>query len=195
MQTPSHQSAAYTKRVYRRVASYMATHGMDASTVSAGYARCQACSAMSSLQTGPADVGVAFIPHEARGCDRQVEIVCLEARDVEHCAYTTAFGTPYSSRIRRSLTDTAVDEHDSQGDVVRVLALKDDQRVGAVRLYPVDGHSGVRKGDRLAVADCRTCGAGTPLVRFGFAYARAHGGQRMIAHVQPANVRFFERLG
>ena len=32
-------------------------------------------------------------------------------------------------------------------------------------------------------------------MRFGVAYARAHGGRRMIAHVQPANVRFFERLG
>ena len=44
-------SAAYTDSVYRRVASYMALRGMDASMVSAGCARCQACSAMSSLQT------------------------------------------------------------------------------------------------------------------------------------------------
>jgi radical SAM protein (TIGR04043 family) len=44
-------SAAYTESVYRRVASYMALRGMDASTVSAGCARCQACSAISSLQT------------------------------------------------------------------------------------------------------------------------------------------------
>jgi radical SAM protein (TIGR04043 family) len=43
-------SAAYTERVYRRVASYMSLRGMDASNVSAGCARCQACSAMSSLQ-------------------------------------------------------------------------------------------------------------------------------------------------
>jgi len=43
-------SAAYTDSVYRRVASYMAWRGMDASTVAAGCARCQACSAMSSLQ-------------------------------------------------------------------------------------------------------------------------------------------------
>jgi radical SAM protein (TIGR04043 family) len=44
-------SAAYTHSVYKRVASYMALRGMDASMVSAGCARCQACSAMSSLQT------------------------------------------------------------------------------------------------------------------------------------------------
>lgn len=43
-------SAAYTDRVYRRVAAYMSMRGMDSSSVSAGCARCQACSAMSSLQ-------------------------------------------------------------------------------------------------------------------------------------------------
>jgi len=36
--------------VYRRVSAYMALRGMDASMVSAGCARCQACSAMGSLQ-------------------------------------------------------------------------------------------------------------------------------------------------
>jgi radical SAM protein (TIGR04043 family) len=51
MQDLQPPSAAYTDSVYRRVASYMALRGMDASTVSAGCARCQACSAISSLQT------------------------------------------------------------------------------------------------------------------------------------------------
>lgn len=51
MQDAEPPSAEYTDRVYRRVASYMAARGMDASMVSAGCARCQACSAMHSLQT------------------------------------------------------------------------------------------------------------------------------------------------
>jgi radical SAM protein (TIGR04043 family) len=51
MQDAQPPSAAYTNSVYRRVASYMVRRGMDASVVSAGCARCQACSAMSSLQT------------------------------------------------------------------------------------------------------------------------------------------------
>jgi radical SAM protein (TIGR04043 family) len=51
MQDAEPPSAAYTDSVYRRVASYMALRGMDASTVAAGCARCQACSAMSSLRT------------------------------------------------------------------------------------------------------------------------------------------------
>jgi putative N-acetyltransferase (TIGR04045 family) len=107
-------------------------------------------------------------------------------------------------RIRRAVfvdeqgifAESDVDEHDAQADVVRVLALRGEKPVGAVRLYVVDQQAGLWKGDRLAVlADCRTCGAGAPLVRFAVAYAGAHGGRRMVAHIQASNVRFFERLG
>lgn len=39
----------YSEAIYRKVAAYMNERGMDASNVSAGCARCQACSAMSSI--------------------------------------------------------------------------------------------------------------------------------------------------
>jgi len=92
--------------------------------------------------------------------------------------------------------ESDIDPYDARDDVVRVLALRGDRAVGAVRLYPLDESIGLWKGDRLAVlADCRNCSAGAPLVRFAVAYARAHGGRRMIANVQIANVRFFEHLG
>jgi hypothetical protein len=42
-------SREYTERIYRQVARYMAQQGMDASNVSAGCARCQACSAINSI--------------------------------------------------------------------------------------------------------------------------------------------------
>jgi radical SAM protein (TIGR04043 family) len=42
-------SSEYTERIYRRVAAHMKLRGMDASNVSAGCARCQACSAISSF--------------------------------------------------------------------------------------------------------------------------------------------------
>lgn len=44
-------SREYTEPIYKRVAAYMAERGMDASQVSAGCARCQACSAINSVQT------------------------------------------------------------------------------------------------------------------------------------------------
>jgi putative N-acetyltransferase (TIGR04045 family) len=130
------------------------------------------------------------------GHNATASVVCIEALTPEHRAM--------HHRIRRAVfveeqaifADSDVDDHDARDDVVRVLALRGVEPVGAVRLYPLDERLGLWKGDRLAVLpDCRTCGAGGPLVRFAVAYAGAHGGRRMVAHIQAANVRFFEHLG
>lgn len=89
-----------------------------------------------------------------------------------------------------------VDPHDARDDVLHVVARLGDTVVGTVRLFPVDPATGTWQGDRLAVLrGWRAAGAGGPLVRFAVATAAARGGRRMVAHVQPANQRFFERLG
>lgn len=128
--------------------------------------------------------------------DAGTDVTCVEAR--------TAHQRAMHHRIRHAVfveeqaifAESDIDEHDRRGDVVRVLALRGGEPVGAVRLYPLDRATGLWKGDRLAVlADHRMYGVGAPLVRFAVAHARAHGGRRMIAHIQIANVRFFQRLG
>lgn len=43
-------SAEYTESIYRRVVPYVTARGLGASSVSAGCARCQACSAMGALE-------------------------------------------------------------------------------------------------------------------------------------------------
>lgn len=89
-----------------------------------------------------------------------------------------------------------VDAHDARDDVLHVVARVGDGIVGTVRLFPLDPATGLWQGDRLAVLDgWRTAGAGAPLVRFAVAAAAARGGRAMVAHVQPGNRRFFERLG
>jgi radical SAM protein (TIGR04043 family) len=45
-------SAEYTESVYRRVAPYLAARGLGAKGVTAGCARCQACSAMALVESG-----------------------------------------------------------------------------------------------------------------------------------------------
>ncbi|HVL83675.1 MAG TPA: MSMEG_0567/Sll0786 family nitrogen starvation N-acetyltransferase [Pseudonocardia sp.] len=90
------------------------------------------------------------------------------------------------------------DDHDAGPDTLHVLGLVDGQPAGTVRLYPLDpgDPTGDWQGDRLAVLPAfRTTGLGAPLVRFAVATAAAHGGRRMIAHVQPPNETFFRRLG
>lgn len=92
--------------------------------------------------------------------------------------------------------DTDRDGHDSEPGVVHVLARADSVPVGTVRLFPLDAAGEIWQGDRLAVLPAhRVHGAGAPLVRFAVAWAGAHGGRQMVAHIQLPNVVFFRRLG
>jgi putative N-acetyltransferase (TIGR04045 family) len=87
------------------------------------------------------------------------------------------------------------DERDGDPGVLKVLGLCGPVAAGAVRLYPIDG-AGTWQGDRLAVLQpFRRHGLGAPLVRFAVRTAAEAGGRVMVAHIQPPNVRWFERLG
>lgn len=86
------------------------------------------------------------------------------------------------------------DAHDDSAATVKVLAFAGGAAGGAVRLYPLE--PGIWQGDRLAVLPSfRAWNLGGPLVRSAVETAAALGGSKMVAHVQAANVRFFERLG
>ena len=93
----------------------------------------------------------------------------------------------------------AADDHDERDDrdtTLHALGLIDGAPCGAVRLYPLERSWRQWKGDRLAVLpELRTHHLGAELVRFAVATAGQLGGARMIAHIQLANVRFFEHLG
>jgi putative N-acetyltransferase (TIGR04045 family) len=95
---------------------------------------------------------------------------------------------------RQALFADDRDAHDADVATLHVVALADGAVVGTVRLYPLG--SGLWKGDRLAVLPgARVHHLGAQLVQFAVASAGARGGTRMVAQVQVANVRFFERLG
>jgi putative N-acetyltransferase (TIGR04045 family) len=86
------------------------------------------------------------------------------------------------------------DPRDADPATVHVVGVVGDEVVGTVRLYPLG--AGLWKGDRLAVLPgARVHHLGAQLVQFAVAAAGARGGTRMVAQVQVANVRFFERLG
>jgi putative N-acetyltransferase (TIGR04045 family) len=87
------------------------------------------------------------------------------------------------------------DDRDAREDTLHVIAWLDGAVVGTVRLYPLDD-AGLWKGDRLAVLpSARVHHLGAELVRFAVRTAGELGGVRMVAQIQPANVRFFEHLG
>jgi putative N-acetyltransferase (TIGR04045 family) len=97
---------------------------------------------------------------------------------------------------QRIFPGTDVDARDAQPGVLPVLGCYCAMPAGSVRLYELDLAIGLWRGDRLAVLpEFRTHNVGALLVRFAVATAGARGGSEMIAHIQPPNVRFFERLG
>jgi putative N-acetyltransferase (TIGR04045 family) len=92
-----------------------------------------------------------------------------------------------------------LDAHDASDTTIKVVGwtaapITGWEPGGAVRLYPLE--PGIWQGDRLAVLPAfRAWNLGGPLVRFAVDTAARLGGVEMVAHVQTANVRFFERLG
>jgi putative N-acetyltransferase (TIGR04045 family) len=93
---------------------------------------------------------------------------------------------------QRIFTDSDRDEWDD--GALHIVAEADGEIVGAVRIYRLDDF-GLWKGDRLAVLPRARGGVGMLLVRFAVETAGRLGGYVMIANVQEANARFFQRLG
>ena len=88
------------------------------------------------------------------------------------------------------------DLRDDDAATLHAVGLIDGEPCGAVRLYPLEPAWLQWKGDRLAVLpELRTHHLGAELVRFAVSTAGRLGGERMVAHVQLPNVRFFEHLG
>ncbi|HKE71223.1 MAG TPA: MSMEG_0567/Sll0786 family nitrogen starvation N-acetyltransferase [Nocardioidaceae bacterium] len=92
--------------------------------------------------------------------------------------------------------DSDLDAHDQDGSALAINGYCDGIAAGTVRLFVLDEASRLWQGDRLAVLDAyRLRGLGGPLVNAAVATAAVVGGSVMSAHIQPANVRFFQRLG
>lgn len=93
-------------------------------------------------------------------------------------------------------SESDTDSHDQDASTIALLGYWHGEFAGTVRLFVLDPAAGHWQGDRLAVLPpYRSCGLGAPLVRCAVGTAAALGGRRMTAHIQPAQVAFFRRLG
>jgi putative N-acetyltransferase (TIGR04045 family) len=91
--------------------------------------------------------------------------------------------------------ETDRDGRDDDPSTIHLIGEADDRIIGAVRIYPIGGRERWQ-GDRLAVMrEHRTTHVGADLVQLAVRTASQQGGQVMEAHVQVANVHFFEYLG
>jgi putative N-acetyltransferase (TIGR04045 family) len=123
-------------------------------------------------------------------------IVCRQARSANERAEHHAIRHQVFVDEQAVFTGSDLDSHDEDASVIRLLGYCDGAAAGSVRLFVLDQTTGLWQGDRLAVlARYRIRGLGAPLVRCAVATAAARGGQLMIAHIQIANIAFFQRLG
>ncbi len=132
---------------------------------------------------------------EEEGLRRDLPLSCCVAATPEELAIHLAVREAVFVREQGFFEETDRDSRDAEPETIHVLGLCGQVAGGAVRLYPAD-EPGLWKGDRLAVLPAfRRRGLGAPLVRFAVQTAGEAGGRLMVAHIQPQNVSFFERLG
>ena len=125
---------------------------------------------------------------------RWSSVACLPVADAAEAALHHRIRHDVFVVEQAVFTDSDLDARDISADTIKVLAWADGMPAGAVRLYPLE--DGLWQGDRLAVLPpYRARALGRPLVRFAVDHAARLGGRQMLAHVQLANVRFFEHLG
>ncbi len=88
------------------------------------------------------------------------------------------------------------DPRDAEAATLHAVGVEAGLIGGTVRLYPLDADGLLWQGDRLAVLPAFRHGSlGGSLVRFAVRTAGERGGERMVAMIQLANVRFFLALG
>jgi putative N-acetyltransferase (TIGR04045 family) len=129
---------------------------------------------------------------------RRLPVVCRPVQDAAERALHLEIRRRVFVEEQGLFDASDLDTHDDDPATVHVLALCGTVAGGTVRLYPLasEDDPGLWKGDRLAVLqEFRTHGLGAPLVRFAVRTAGEAGGRRMIAHIQPPNISFFEHLG
>ena len=142
------------------------------------------------------ELGTAEQAAPTRGRHRVPGVVCRPARSASERAEHLTIRHQVFVAEQAVFPDSDLDVWDDEVSTIAVLGYSDGVAVGTVRLFPLDLAEGRWQGDRLAVLSAyRTHGVGAPLVRYAVAAAGAHGGRTMVAHIQPANVVFFRRLG
>ncbi|HEX6198429.1 MAG TPA: MSMEG_0567/Sll0786 family nitrogen starvation N-acetyltransferase [Jiangellaceae bacterium] len=146
----------------------------------------------------PSELGItgpATATYEVRRAERS-EVVCRQVRSAGERADHLAIRHRVFVEEQDLFSPTDMDVHDWDGSTIALLGYSDGVVAGTVRLYLLDPAAGIWQGDRLGVLEpYRSLGVGAPLVRCAVATAASLGGRSMSAHIQPANVKFFLRLG
>jgi len=164
------------KQLYHCVSKILQDKGLATDKILAGCARCGACSALSSYEK------------------KEIPLICHSARN--------QFEKSQAFKIRKKVfvdeqglfDGTDKDENDS--DSIHLVAKKENQIIGTVRVYRDRRGEDHWIGGRLAVEkEFRATNAGSYLVREAMKRVKKKGCDVFTARIQEKNISFFLKLG
>jgi radical SAM protein (TIGR04043 family)/putative N-acetyltransferase (TIGR04045 family) len=162
--------------IYADLAVILQERGLSASGSKAGCVRCGACSAAAAWELPARD------------------LICLPARTQAEEKAAFAIRHKIFVEEQRLFAETDQDENDARS--IHLVALRNGEVVGTVRVYPMQGEPGQWIGGRLAVIRSeRAGGAGELLVREAMRTVKRLDCAKFTATIQKRNVVWFEKLG
>jgi len=164
------------KQLYHSVGKILQNKGIATDKILAGCARCGACSTLSSYEK------------------KQVPLVCHSARN--------RFEISQALKIRKKVfvdeqgMFDLTDEDENDTGSIHLVAKKDKEIIGTVRVYRDGTQKNHWIGGRLAVEkDFRSTRAGSCLVREAMKRVQKKGCDVFTALIQEKNIPFFLNLG
>lgn len=162
--------------IYAELALILESLGLSASLSKAGCVRCGACSAAAAWERTPS------------------ELICLPARTSAEERAAVAIRRQVFVEEQHLFEDSDQDDNDARS--IHLVALRDGEVVGTVRVYPVQDSLGHWIGGRLAVIRReRASGAGELLVQEAMRTVKRLKCAKFTATIQKRNVVWFEKLG
>lgn len=163
-------------QVYAELALILQAGGLSAGQSKAGCVRCGACSAAAAW--------------ELPGTD----LICLPART--KAEEQAAFALRHRVFVEEQRLFKVTDQDDNDARSIHLVAIRDGEVKGTVRVYTMEDAPGHWIGGRLAVIRSeRAGGAGELLVREAMRTVKRLGCNRFTATIQKRNVVWFEKLG
>jgi len=163
-------------RVYAELALILQARGLSAVQSKAGCVRCGACSAIAAWERPPA------------------ELICLPARTGSEERAAFAIRCRVFVEEQRLFAESDRDHNDPRS--IHLVAIKNGEVVGTVRVYPLQDSPGHWIGGRLAVIRReRASGAGELLVQEAMRTVKRLECTSFTATIQKRNVIWFEKLG
>ncbi len=162
--------------LYSDLAAVLESRGLSSGKSKAGCVRCGACSALAAWERPPAS------------------LICVPARSRSELEAAFAVRRRVFVEEQGLFSGTDRDSEDERS--IHLVAVRDGEVVGTVRVYPVKDRPGHWIGGRLAVVRReRSGGAGEMLVHEAVGTVKRRGCKKFTAAIQEENTGWFERLG